>query len=245
MIAIDDIDLFGKPAQKKLIQMIERFTAARRQIILAARAAPEDAGLEDRLEMRAGLAIGIEPPDEQARAKILRAAVAAKAAGGQRGFAAAMTDDIIAALAARCSGNAWMLNRAVDQICAAYHFGSGIMPTVESALAIASGVLGTVEKPVWIEDIQRAVASHFKIGRLDLLSQRRTANVVRPRQIAMYLAKIMTSRSLPEIGRRFGNRDHTTVLHGVQRIEELIERDEGIADDVAAIKLSLAEKRRS
>ena len=80
-------------------------------------------------------------------------------------------------------------------------------------------------KRVRIEDIQRIVARHYNVSRSDLLSSRRTANVVRPRQIAMYLAKTLTLRSLPEIGRRFGGRDHTTVLHAVRKIEGLIGND--------------------
>ena len=92
-----------------------------------------------------------------------------------------------------------------------------------------------------IEDIQRVVARQYDVSRSDMLSARRTANVVRPRQIAMYLAKTLTLRSLPEIGRKFGGRDHTTVLHAVRKIEDLVGRDSMIADEIESLKRQLQE----
>jgi chromosomal replication initiator protein len=94
---------------------------------------------------------------------------------------------------------------------------------------------------VKIEDIQKLVANHYNVSRADILSSRRTANVVRPRQIAMYLAKMLTLRSLPEIGRRFGGRDHTTVLHAVRKIEELAGRDGMLLDEIDLLKRMLLE----
>ena len=94
---------------------------------------------------------------------------------------------------------------------------------------------------VWIEEIQRIVGRHYNVSRSDLLSARRTANVVRPRQIAMYLAKTLTLRSLPEIGRRFGGRDHTTVLHAVRKIEGLIGTDTTLAVEIEVLKGQLQE----
>jgi hypothetical protein len=91
-----------------------------------------------------------------------------------------------------------------------------------------------------VQDIQRATASHFGISLTDLVSERRTQPTTRIRQTAMYLAKILTTRSVPEIGRRFGGRDHTTVLHAVHRIEQLIAKDEEFAGHVAEIKAKLA-----
>ncbi len=94
-------------------------------------------------------------------------------------------------------------------------------------------------KRVKIEDIQRIVARQYNVSRSDLLSSRRTANVVRPRQVAMYLAKTLTLRSLPEIGRRFGGRDHTTVLHAVRKIEALQTNDAALASEIDALKRQL------
>ncbi len=87
-----------------------------------------------------------------------------------------------------------------------------------------------------IEDIQRVVARQYNVSRSDLLSSRRTADVVRPRQVAMYLAKTLTLRSLPEIGRRFGGRDHTTVLHAVRKIEALVAKDVALSEEVEFIR---------
>jgi chromosomal replication initiator protein len=96
-------------------------------------------------------------------------------------------------------------------------------------------------KRVKIEDIQRVVARQYNVSRADLLSSRRTANVVRPRQVAMYLAKTLTLRSLPEIGRRFGGRDHTTVLHAVRKIENLVTTDTALAEEIELLKRQLQE----
>ena len=92
------------------------------------------------------------------------------------------------------------------------------------------------QKRVRIEDIQRVVARQFNVARNDLLSNRRTQQIVRPRQIAMYLSKVMTPRSLPEIGRRFGGRDHTTVLHAVRKIEDLMSQDHKLAQEIELLK---------
>jgi chromosomal replication initiator protein len=96
-------------------------------------------------------------------------------------------------------------------------------------------------KRVKIEDIQKLVATHYNVSRADILSSRRTATVVRPRQIAMYLAKVLTLRSLPEIGRRFGGRDHTTVLHAVRKIEGLTLKDGTLSEEIELLKRMLAE----
>ena len=94
-------------------------------------------------------------------------------------------------------------------------------------------------KRVKIEDIQKLVANHYQVSRADILSSRRTANVVRPRQIAMYLAKILTLRSLPEIGRRFGGRDHTTVLHAVRKIDSMTASDVALSEELELLKRML------
>jgi chromosomal replication initiation ATPase DnaA len=93
--------------------------------------------------------------------------------------------------------------------------------------------------PIKLIDIQRVVCAHFDVTRVDLLSSRRTWNVVRPRQIAMYLAKTMTTKSLPEIGRQFGKKDHTTVLHAVRKIEALVGNDNVLAEEVESLKRQL------
>lgn len=110
-----------------------------------------------------------------------------------------------------------------------------ILVYVLNLLAIAMGM----ERRGTIAEIQRIVADHFDIDRKDMFTTRRTKNVVLPRQIAMYLAKRLTVKSLPEIGRRFGGRDHTTVLHAVNRISGMLEADLDLALQVAAIKMEI------
>ena len=104
-----------------------------------------------------------------------------------------------------------------------------------------SDVLKASDRKVTVEEIQRKVSEHFNIRLSDMIGPKRLRTFARPRQMAMYLAKQMTSRSLPEIGRRFGGRDHTTVLHGVKRIEELMVTDSQIADDVELLRRALEE----
>jgi chromosomal replication initiator protein len=119
---------------------------------------------------------------------------------------------------------------------------NGAPITIATAEAAIRDLVRTHDpKRVKIDDIQKLVASHFNVSRADILSSRRTANVVRPRQIAMYLAKTLTLRSLPEIGRRFGGRDHTTVLHAVRKIEELVSKDHNLAEVIELLKRILNE----
>ena len=109
--------------------------------------------------------------------------------------------------------------------------------TVELAERVIRDLVDAQERPqIRIEDIQRVVAGHYHVSRADLVSSRRTRAIVVPRQIAMFLAKTLTPRSLPEIGRRFGNRDHTTVLHAVRKIERLVGDDKALARDIEALK---------
>ena len=119
---------------------------------------------------------------------------------------------------------------------------SGEPLTVEAAETAIRDLIRTREpKKVRIEDIQKLVATHYSVSRADILSSRRTANVVRPRQIAMYLSKVLTLRSLPEIGRRFGGRDHTTVLHAVRKIEGMTVSDNGLSEEIELLKRMLTD----
>jgi chromosomal replication initiator protein len=119
---------------------------------------------------------------------------------------------------------------------------SGRPITVELADEVIRDLIRPSDpRRIRVEDILRIVAKHYGVSRADLLSSRRTANVVRPRQIAMYLAKTLTLRSLPEIGRRFGGRDHTTVLHAVRKIEGLVSGDKVLAEEIEVLKRMLQE----
>ncbi len=97
-------------------------------------------------------------------------------------------------------------------------------------------ILRSSDRKVTVEEIQRKVADHYNVRLSDMIGPRRTRTIARPRQVAMYLAKQMTTRSLPEIGRRFGGRDHTTIMHGVRKIEELMAQDQQMAEDLALLR---------
>jgi chromosomal replication initiator protein len=109
----------------------------------------------------------------------------------------------------------------------------------EALTLLGSALRGGPERRITVDEIQKTVAEHFNMKQADLLSERRTRAVARPRQIAMWLCKQHTTRSYPDIGRRFGGRDHTTVLHGVRKIEELMPLDDQIARDVEALTRKL------
>ncbi|MBD3838680.1 helix-turn-helix domain-containing protein, partial [Brevundimonas sp.] len=109
----------------------------------------------------------------------------------------------------------------------------------EASTLLGAALRGGPERRITVDEIQKTVADHFNLKQADLLSERRTRSVARPRQMAMYLCKQHTTRSYPDIGRRFGGRDHTTVLHGVRKIEELMAQDDQIARDVEALTRKL------
>jgi chromosomal replication initiator protein len=145
---------------------------------------------------------------------------------------------VLELLAHKITTNIRELEGALNRLVAhANLFGRPV--TLESAHEVLHDVLRAHEKRVSIEEIQKRVAEHYNIRLTDMSSARRARNVARPRQVAMYLAKQLTQRSLPEIGRRFGNRDHTTVMHAVSRVAELMAEDAGFAEDVALLRKML------
>jgi chromosomal replication initiator protein len=111
--------------------------------------------------------------------------------------------------------------------------------TLDLAQDCLADILRASDRKVTIEEIQRRVAEHYNVRLSDLIGPKRVRTIARPRQIAMYLAKQLTPRSLPEIGRRFGGRDHTTIMHGVRRIEELMTTDSQMADDLQLLRRQL------
>ena len=111
--------------------------------------------------------------------------------------------------------------------------------TLETTQEVLHDIIKAHDRRITIEEIQKKVAEHFSIRITDMSSARRARNVARPRQVAMYLAKQLTQRSLPDIGRRFGGRDHTTVMHAVSRVGELMSRDAGFAEDVELLRKML------
>jgi chromosomal replication initiator protein len=207
--------------------------------VVAADRPPSDLdSLEERVRSRlaGGLCVEMGGLDEALRLKILEMRIAA-ARASQPGFDVPVP---VAAYVARViETNGRDLDGAVSRLLARVTL-TGAALTVEMAEDAIRDLVRTREpKRVKIEDIQKLVATHFNVSRADILSSRRTATVVRPRQIAMYLAKVLTLRSLPEIGRRFGGRDHTTVLHAVRKIEGLSNKDGQLNEELELLKRML------
>ena len=240
VLVIDDIQfLQGKSIQQEFCHTINALIDARKQIIIAADRPPSELeALEERVRSRlsGGLCVEIGNLDEALRVKMLESRVAAARVNAP-GFN--VPPAVIAYVASVIETNGRDLDGAVNRLMAHASLTQTAL-TVETAEAAIRDLVRTREpKRVKIEDIQKLVATHYNVSRADILSSRRTANVVRPRQIAMYLSKVLTLRSLPEIGRRFGGRDHTTVLHAVRKIEGLTGNDRVLSDEVELLKRML------
>ena len=129
----------------------------------------------------------------------------------------------------------------MNRIIAAHSLNKRPITVEEAAVSIQDLISEEQNRQIMIEDVLRTISGHFNVTRQDILSSRRHKTIVYPRQIGMYLAKILTSRSLPEIGRKFGGRDHTTVLHAVRKIERLIASDDSIKSSITSLENSLKE----
>jgi chromosomal replication initiator protein len=243
MLIIDDVQfLQGKSIQQEFCHTINALIDAGRQVVVAADRPPSDLEtLDERVlsRFKGGLCVDIGPLDEALRDKILNARITA-AQDTHPGFT--LPEAVISYVARTIVTNGRDLEGAVNRLLAHVTL-NGAPLTVETAESAIRDLVRTQDpRRVKIDDIQKLVASHYNISRADILSSRRTANVVRPRQIAMYLSKTLTLRSLPEIGRRFGGRDHTTVLHAVRKIEELVSKDKSLAEVIDLLKRILAEQ---
>jgi chromosomal replication initiator protein len=242
LLILDDVQFIqGRSIQQEFGHTLNALIDSGRQIVVASDRPPADLeSLDERVRSRlaGGLVVEIGALDEQLRASILAARVAAVKTA-HAGFD--VSPAVISYVARAITANGRDLEGAVNRLLAhATLTGSAI--TLETAEAAIRDLIRNREpKRVKIEDIQKLVASHYNVSRSDILSERRTAAVVKPRQIAMYLAKVLTLRSLPEIGRRFGGRDHTTVLHAVRKIEKLLGEDTGLNDEVELLKRMLQE----
>ena len=242
LLIIDDVQfLNGKVIQQEFGHVLNSLLDSGRQVVVAADRPPLDLeSLDERVRSRltGGLCLELGALDEDLRLAILSSRVAA-AQKRQAGFE--VPNAVLGYVAKAIDTNGRDLEGAVNRLLARVTL-SGAPLTVENAeLAIRDLVRTRDPKKVKIEDIQKLVASHYNVSRADLLSSRRTASVVRPRQIAMFLSKVLTPRSLPEIGRRFGGRDHTTVLHAVRKIEGLTSTDKTLAQDIEFLKRMLTE----
>jgi len=240
VLVIDDLQfLQGRSTQAEFCHTLNTLIDAGRQVVIASDRPPADLeSLDDRVRSRlaGGLVVEIGSLGEELRLEILKSRIGA-ARLHHPGFE--VPQPVLSFIAKSVTHNGRDLEGAVNRLLAHSKL-TGQPVTVEMAEREMRDLIRPAEpKRVRIEDIQRIVARQYNVSRADLLSSRRTANVVRPRQVAMYLAKVLTLRSLPEIGRRFGGRDHTTVLHAVRKIESLAGNDSAFAEEIEALKRQL------
>ncbi|MEO3997554.1 chromosomal replication initiator protein DnaA [Mesorhizobium sp. CAU 1732] len=236
LLIIDDMQfLQGKSIQHEFCHLINMLLDSAKQVVVAADRPPSELeSLEPRVRSRlnGGVALEMAAPDYSMRLSMLQQRYAAAAS---EDTALRIPDDILSHVAQTVTGSGRELEGAFNQVL----FRQSFEP--EMSIAWVDELLGNIyragePKRVRIEDIQRVVARHYNVSKTELLSNRRTRTIVKPRQVAMYLAKIMTPRSLPEIGRRFGGRDHTTVLHAVRKIEGLSGGDNQMAQEIELLK---------
>ena len=239
---IDDVQfLQGKTIQQEFCHTLNALIDSGRQVVVAADRPPAELeNLDERVlsRLKGGLCVDIKPLDEALRVKILEARIATTRDTLPNFH---VSPEVICYVAKTVVTNGRDLEGAVNRLLAHSTLNGAPLCVAAAETAIRDLVRTQDPKRVKIDDIQKLVASHYGISRSDILSSRRTANVVRPRQIAMYLSKVMTLRSLPEIGRRFGGRDHTTVLHAVRKIEELVAKDRSLAEVIELLKRILSE----
>lgn len=240
LLVIDDVQfLQGKSIQQEFCHTLNALIDAGKQIVIAADRPPADLeALEERVRSRlaGGLCVEMGALDEALRIKILETRIAV-ARGIHPDFS--VPQAVISYVASVIQTNGRDLDGAVNRLMAHASLTQAPLCVETAEVAIRDLVRTREPKRVKIEDIQKLVATHYNVSRADILSSRRTANVVRPRQIAMYLSKVLTLRSLPEIGRRFGGRDHTTVLHAVRKIEGLTGSDRILSEEVELLKKML------
>jgi len=235
VLMMDDIQFIaGKEStQEEFFHTFNALVDQNKQIIISADKAPSDLlGLEERLRSRLawGLVADIHPSTYDLRLGILQS---------KRGLLnAAIPDAVLEFLALKVTSNIRELEGALNRIVAHADVTKQSV-TLESTQDVLQDLLRAHDRRITIDEIQRKVAEHYNIRMADMHSARRARNVARPRQVAMYLAKQLTARSLPEIGRKFGGRDHTTVMHAVRKVEELMTSDAQIAQDVEIVRRAL------
>ncbi|UWQ53971.1 chromosomal replication initiator protein DnaA [Leisingera caerulea] len=240
VLMVDDVQFIaGKDStQEEFFHTFNALVDQNKQIIISADRAPgEIKDLEDRVKSRlqCGLVVDLHPTDYELRLGILQTKVQQQR---ETYPDLRIADGVLEFLAHRISTNVRVLEGALTRLFA---FASLVGREVDMDLTqdCLADVLRASERKITVEEIQRKVSEYYNIRMSDIIGPKRLRSYARPRQVAMYLCKQLTSRSLPEIGRRFGGRDHTTVMHGVKRIEELKLTDGQIAEDVEMLRRSL------
>ncbi|WP_225612018.1 chromosomal replication initiator protein DnaA [Paracoccus sp. PAR01] len=237
VLMVDDVQFIaGKDStQEEFFHTFNTLVDQGKQIIISADRAPgEIKDMEERIKSRlqCGLVVDLHPTDYELRLGILQSKTdtfRTQYPGLQ------LAPGVLEFLAHRITSNVRVLEGALQRLFA---FASlmGREITLDMTQECLADILRANDRKVSIEEIQRKVAEHYNIRLSDMIGPKRVRTVARPRQIAMYLAKQMTSRSLPEIGRRFGGRDHTTIMHGVRKIEELRSADRSLAEDIDLLR---------
>lgn len=225
LLLIDDLQFIaGKDAtQEEFFHTVNEIMSAGKRLVISADRCPQALdGVEARIvsRMSVGLVADIKAPDLTLRRTILDRKLADLPE-------AKVPNEVLDLLAARIHANIRELEGALNRVVA-YAQLTGDRIDLDFAVATLGDVLRGAQRRVTIDEIQKLVSQHFELKPLELISARRSRAVARPRQIAMYLAKRLTTRSLPEIGRKFGGRDHSTVIHAVRKIEELRDQDRDI-----------------
>jgi chromosomal replication initiator protein len=235
VLMIDDVQFIsGKDStQEEFFHTFNALVDQNRQIVISADKSPSDLeGMEERMKSRLGwgLVADLHPTTYELRLGILQAKAEQRRA--------LIPPKVLEFLAHKITSNVRELEGALNRIVAHAQL-VGREVTLESAQEVLHDLLRANDRRVTIDEIQKRVAEHYNIRLADMHSARRSRAIARPRQVAMYLAKQLTPRSLPEIGRKFGGRDHTTVMHAVRKVEELRETDRVLAEDLDLLKRML------
>ncbi|MGI9435149.1 MAG: chromosomal replication initiator protein DnaA, partial [Geminicoccaceae bacterium] len=237
VLMVDDVQFIGgkESTQEEFFHTFNTLVDRGSQIVISSDRSPSElSGLEERIRSRLGwgLVVDIHPSTYELRLGILQSKAEGLAAHVK------VPDRVLEFLALRITSNIRELEGALNRIVAqATLVGRAI--TLEMAQEVLQDLLRAHERRITIEEIQKRVAEHYSIKLSDMHSSRRARVVARPRQVAMYLAKQLTPRSLPEIGRRFGGRDHTTVMHAIKKIEELRASDSVMNEDIELLRRQL------
>ena len=240
VLMVDDIQFIaGKDStQEEFFHTFNTLIDHNHQVVISADRSPVDLdGIEERIRSRLGwgLVTDIHASDYELRLGVLQTKAKKHAEDNPEII---IKDNILEFLAQRIDSNIRVLEGALNRVIAYSSFVNKPL-TIEMAQEVLKDLIRASQRRITIDDIQRKVADYYNIRLSDLLSARRSRTIARPRQVAMYLSKILTTRSLPEIGRKFGGRDHTTVIHAVKRIESLQDSDNAIQEEVEVLSRAL------
>lgn len=240
VLMVDDIQFIaGKDStQEEFFHTFNTLIDHNHQVVISADRSPVDLdGIEERIRSRLGwgLVTDIHASDYELRLGVLQTKAKKHVEDNPEII---IKDNILEFLAQRIDSNIRVLEGALNRVIAYSSFVNKPL-TIEMAQEVLKDLIRASQRKITIDDIQRKVADYYNIRLSDLLSARRSRKIARPRQVAMYLSKILTTRSLPEIGRKFGGRDHTTVIHAVKRIESLQDSDNAIQEEVEVLSRAL------